>query len=215
MKQHIYILILSFTIELIACNSSTDQQTKKEIKSVAVDNIKKTETKSMAIPTKDISDDCVRGQAKPIIKKTVFSNTKFILQPDSLSAIETVLFDNGDKLTIRNWGCEYYVLTFSFETSNYKNDTTNFAYWYQTADQLMTSILAGIDPQTPIDIKRALVFFESYYLRERKNNYKNLKLAEEIEFDGSEIRSFVTLDRIEQINNQKFLISLSFVTGPL
>jgi hypothetical protein len=159
------------------------------------------------------NNNCVRGQAEPVIQKTDYPNTTFVLQPDSITAIETVTFDNGDKLVIRNWGCEYYVLTFRFETSNYQHDTTDLGFWFRAADRLMTSMLGGLD--TPIDIKRGLVLLDSYILRDEKNGFKNLQLGEEIDFGGNDIRSFVTVDRIEKINDKNFGVTISFATGPL
>ncbi len=122
-------------------------------------------------------------------------------------------FDNGDRLIIKNWGCEYYILTFSFETTMFQHDTADIKYWYQATIQLMTSMLAGMD--APIDIKKGLVFLESYYVKAQKNSFKNLKLGDEIDFDGNEIRHFLTLDRIEKINNHKFGVTVSFANGPL
>ncbi len=159
------------------------------------------------------SNDCVRGKAEPIIQKQDYPNTTFVLQPDSLSAIETVIFDNQDKLIIQNWGCEYYVLTFCFVTTNFQQDTTNLEYWFKTSARLMTGILSGLN--APIDIKRGLVMLEIYILRDEKNGYKNLQLGEEIDFANNDIRSFVTLDRIEKINDKKFGVTISFATGPL
>ncbi len=97
------------------------------------------------------NNKCSREQAKPIINKTVFKNTQFQLQSDSISAIETVIFDNGDKLIIKNWGCEYYCLNFRFETKRYENDTKNTAFWYRKAVLLISEISKGIE--APIDIE--------------------------------------------------------------
>jgi hypothetical protein len=65
------------------------------------------------------NNNCVRGQAEPVVKKLVYPNSQFQLQADSLTAIEIVNFSNGDKLIIRNWGCESYILTFRFEASRF------------------------------------------------------------------------------------------------
>ena len=202
------------TVGLFGCNSSADRQTTSNDKVVSADSISVTKTQVIENENKPEQDnDCVRGQAEPVIQKADYPNTTFVLQPDSITAIETVTFDNGDKLVIRNWGCEYYVLTFRFETSKYQNDTTDLAFWFRTADNLMNSMLGGLD--APIDIKRGLVFLDSYILRDAKNKFKNLKLGDEIDFDGSEIRSFVTVDRIEKMTDKKFAVTVSFATGPL
>jgi len=214
MKRHYNILIAGLTLGLFACNSVADRQESNVEKSETVDSVQLTNNKTTETETEqEQSNDCVRGQAEPVIQKEDYPNTSFILQADSLTAIETVTFDNGDKLIIRNWGCEYYVLTFRFETTKFQQDTTNLEYWFKAANRLMTSMLSGLD--APIDIKRGLVFLDSYILRDEKNKFKNLKLGDQIDFDGSEIRSFVTVDRIEKLTDKNFAVTISFATGPL
>lgn len=157
--------------------------------------------------------DCIRGQAEPVIQKEDYPNTTFVLQPDSISAIETVVFNNGDRLIIRNWGCEYYVLTFRFETSKFQQDTANLEYWFKAARQLMTGMLSGLN--MTIDFKRGIMFLGNYIEKDKENDYKNLKLGDEIDFDGNEIRNFVRVDRIEKMTGEKYAVTLSFVLGPL
>ena len=209
MKRHIYILLFGLTLGLIACNSSADKQPKNENKSLSVDSIKKTETQTISGSVKDLREDCVRGQAEPIIKKTVFPNTKFILQPDSLTAIETVTFDNGDKLAIRNWGCEYYVLTFRFETSRFQADTTAMKYWYVTTYRMLKEMKHGID--ATVDIEKGLEALNNHISK----NVFDLKLQTEIDFAGDVIREFITVEQIEKLTDKRFAITVSFTTGPL
>ncbi len=197
---------------LLACNSNAYRQERSSENSTISDSTSLTSIQPTEIET-ETTFECVRGQAEPIIKKEYFPNTTFTLQPDSLTAIETVQLDNGDRLTIKNWGCEYYILTFSFETTKFQQDTADLKFWYQATIQLMTSMLAGLD--APIDIKQGLVSLDRYYLNDEKNNFKNLKFEDEIDFGGEEIRSFVTLERIEQINDKTFGITVSFAIGPL
>lgn len=154
------------------------------------------------------NNKCSREQAKPIINKTVFKNTQFQLQSDSISAIETVIFDNGDKLIIKNWGCEYYCLTFRFETKRFENNTNNTAFWYRKAVLLISEICKGID--APIDIKNG-----NNALINHIDNYNKLQLGEEIEFGKTEIRNFVRLDKITKLTNKKFAIEITFSMGPL
>ncbi len=214
MRQAISIFIFVLTVGLFGCNPSTDSNHKRIEKTLSIDD--KSSTKTQDEENKNKVDglmDCARGQAKPLIKKSDYPNTTFVLQPDSISAIETVYFENSDKLIIRNWGCEYYVLTFRFETSRLHRDTADLAFWFRAANNLMTNILGGLD--APIDIKKGLVRFDSYILRDSKNAYKNLRIGEEIEFGSEDIRSFVTLDRIENIEDKKVAVTISFATGPL
>lgn len=214
MKRHSNILILSLTLGLFACNSSTGRQEKNTgnsalVDSVSLTNMQMTENKN----EQEQTNECVREQAEPVIQKEDYPNTIFVLQPDSLTAIETVSFDNGDKLIIRNWGCEYYVLTFRFETTKFQQDTTNLEYWFKAVNRLMTGMLSGLE--TPIDIKRGLVFLDNYIFKDKKKKFKNLKLGDEIDFDGSKTRSFVTVDRIEKMTDKKYAVTISFATGPL
>jgi len=214
MKRHVNILTIGLTLGMFACNSSADRQEKNVEKSETVDSVPLTNTKTTVTTTEqEQSNDCVRVQAEPVIQKKVYPNTTFVLQPDSLTAIETVTFDNGAKLIIHNWGCEYYVLTFRFESTKFQQDTTNLEFWFKSADRLMTGMLGGLD--APIDIKRGLVLLDSYILRDEKNGYKNLQLGEEIDFGGNDIRSFVTVDKIEKMTDKKFAVTISFATGPL
>lgn len=214
MKRQFNILIIGLTLGIGACNSSMDRQEKNIEKFTTGDSASLTNTETTETATEQEQfNDCVRGQAESIIQKEDYPNTTFVLQPDSITAIETVAFDNSDKLIVRNWGCEYFVLTFRFETTKFQQDTTNLEFWFRSAGRLMTEMLGGLD--APIDIKRGLVFLDSYILRDEKNNYENLKLGEEIDFDGSEIRSFVTVDSIEKLIDNKNAVTISFATGPL
>jgi hypothetical protein len=214
MKRHTNILKIALLLGLFSCNSSGDRQAKNIEKSAYFDSDSLTNTDTTETLFKREKDsDCIRGKAEPVILKEEYPNTTFILQPDSLSAIETVTFDNGDKLIIRNWGCEYYVLTFRFETTKFQQDITNLEYWFKAAKTLMTNMLSGLDE--PFHFKRGLVFLDSYILRDQKNKFKNLKLGDEIEYNESKIRSYVTVDKIEKLTDKKYAVTISFATGPL
>jgi hypothetical protein len=208
MRQHVNILIIALSLGQFACNTFGRQESKAE-KTIEVDSVKQKDAHAEIRLVKDRREDCIRGQAGPIIKKTIFPNTKFILQPDSLIAIETIDFDNGDKLIINNWGCEYYVLTFRFETSRFKADTTAMKYWYVAAYKMMVEVKEGID--APIQIDKGLKALNSHISKKAFD----LKLRTEIDFGGDEIRDFVTVERIEKLTDTKFALTLSFATGPL
>ena len=193
-------LILVLTIGLFACNSATDKQKKTSDKPLA-DSVAMTEKQI-------VPNDCARGAAEPIIKKTVYPQTTFVLQPDSLTGIETVTFDNGDKLTIKNWGCEYYVLTFRFETSRFQQDTTNLDFWFKSAASLTREVLDGLE--APINITKGLDKLVAHV-----DNKETLKLGDEIDFVTGDIRSFVSVDRVEKVTDKKYAVEISFATGPL
>lgn len=213
MKQHINTIIIALTLGLLACNSSVDRQKANAKTALKVDSVQQTNTPTEIAPVKNLRDECARGQAEPIIKKSVFPKTQFILQPDSLTAIETVDFDNGDKLTIKNWGCEYYILTFHFETSRFQDDTSNIAYWYKKSVLLLSELSKGLD--APVDIEKGINKLINHIDLDMHNNYKNLKLGQAIDFGGNEIREFVTVEKIEKLADKKFAVTISFTTGPL
>lgn len=199
-------LILVLTIGLFACNPVTNRQKNTSEKTVTTDSMSLTEKQT-------IQTDCARGAAEPIIKKTVYPKTTFVLQPDNITGIETVILENSDKLIIKNWGCENYVLTFRFETSRFVKDTTDFSFWFKSAGSLMTDILAGLE--APIDIKNGIKKLNIHIDSDKTDNNKNLKLGDDIDFGGEDIQSFVSVDRIEKLTNKKYAVEISFTTGPL
>jgi hypothetical protein len=214
MKLYFHVLLIALILVLFACHSAEDRQKSNAEKSEIFGNSPVTSRKINVAETKQKqSKDCVRGQAEPVIQKKDYPNTTFILQADSLTAIETITFENGDQLIIRHWGCEYYVLTFRFETSKFQQDTANLEYWFKAANRLMTSVLSGI--VAPIDIKLGLSFVDTYILGEEMNKFPSLKLGDQIEFEGGELRSSITLDSIEKLTDKKFAVTISFTTGPL
>ena len=206
-------LILVLTIGLFACNSVINKNKSVPEKSVSDDTLSLTERQKSETPNQIQIKNCIRGKAKSIINKTAYPQTTFVLQPDSLSGIETVIFDNGEKLTIKNWGCEYYVLTFRFETSRFQQDTTDLKYWFKTATRLVSEIFNGVD--APIDIKKGVNQLKNHIESDQPTNFKNLKLGDEIDFGGSQIRNFVSVDRIEKLTDKKYAVEISFATGPL
>ena len=212
MKRYLSISIVLIYL-LLSCQSIKQKQENNINDFVPIENIAVKTVHDTVLNEENTNSGCVRGAAKPIIQKNDYPNTVFVLQSDSLTGIETVHFDNGDKLIINNCGCEYYVLKFRFETTRFQNDTTNLEYWFRIAGRLMTEMLGGLD--APIDIKKGINYLGIYIDTDRKNNYSNLKLGDEIVFDDEDIRSFVTVDRIEKLLDNKFAVEISFALGPL
>src|ERR1044071_5009989 len=178
------IIIVFVVLGFQFCNS----ESKNHNEIVQEKKIEDTATKTKTT-REDLRETCTRGQAEPILNKSVFPNSKFELLGDSLSGIEAVDLGNGDKLTIRNWGCEYYVLTFNFETSRFKRDTADIVYWYKETTELLYEISKGVD--APIDIQKGTREIVNQIDLDEKNKYKNLKFGQEIDFGESEIRTFV------------------------
>ena len=203
-------IFIAILITLLGCNQAKNQKITADLnaqtlKPELIINSTDSETSSEV--------DCIRGAAEPIIRKSVFPDSNFKLQSDKITGIETVNFDNGSKLIIKNWGCEYYCLTFRFETTRFQEDTTNLQFWYKKSVLLISEILNGLE--APTDIKKGTNSLVNYIDLDLPNNYVNLKLKDEIDFGGEDIREYVTLDRIQKIDDKKYAIEISYITGPL
>lgn len=200
------------TILLISCETkkTSDQNkiTSDTIKTADIQENESATTDSLKTEEEFDYSDCIRGQAATVIKKTVYSNAIFTLNQDNHTGTETIDLKNGDKLIINNWGCEYYVLTFRFETERFNADTADTKYWLDKAVVLMREIEKGLD--APLDIEGGTIATLNY-LKENKD----YNLGEEIVYDGDVIRDFVTFDRIQKLNDRRFAIEISFATGPL
>lgn len=205
-------IILIFSINLFSCKSKVKQKDDSANSSVVVSD-SLAETESDLKSPEELREHCVRGEATPLVIKSVFPNTTFQLQPDSLSAIETVNFDNGDKLIINNYGCEYYVLTFRFETSRFQDDTTNIPFWFKKSCLLLSEIYDGID--CVISLKEGVDKLVNYIDADQPNNYQNLELLHEIDFGGTDMRDVISVDRIEKMSADKYAIEITFWKGPL
>ncbi len=152
--------------------------------------------------------DCTRSTPAPVVKKSVFLRTTFNLSRDKRTGTETVKFDNGDKLTITNGGCEYYYLGFRFETDRFSARPTDTKYWYHRAAELIKQTEKGID--APVRLNDAAKALEKYVKKTRKP-----KFGEEIDYGDSEIRTFVTVNKIKKLAKGKFLLEVAFAVGPL
>ncbi len=188
-------------------------QVKNTRELLVADTIPHATIKSKMAGNIDARNDCVRGQATPIIKKAFFPKTVFTLQADSLTAIETVNFKNGDKLIITNCGCEYFTLLFRFETSRFIHDTSNILFWYQKVVLLMRELYKGLD--APINIKKGIAKLNNFMVLDKPNQYANLKLGHEVDFGDMDLRNYVTVEQIEKLAFKMFAITISFTVGPL
>lgn len=161
--------------------------------------------------TVDNSDDfeCVRSLPEPILLKEFFPDAQFEFLKKERKGIETASFENGDRLTVENSGCEYFVLSIHFETNRFQADLNNFSYWYEAALQLMNEIIPGLE--SPLDIESG----NSKLVRYIAKNNSKLKFNTEIDYGGDDIRSFIYLDPVEKLDDGKFRINISYALGPL
>lgn len=213
------ILLFSLSVSISACapkNKSKitlpkKQDTIQNICTSKPDTIK--EEKEIVQEKTDEFDNCIRGQAKPIIKRSHFPNTKFVLQSDSITGIETVNFDNGDKLILTNGGCEYFTLSFRFETSRFQHDTKDFEFWCYRAIELMYNIVKGID--APIDVRKGIDELQNKCEISFHMDYESFELGDQLDYGGDDIRSFMAVTKIEKLNAEKYAVELYFSMGPL
>jgi hypothetical protein len=158
--------------------------------------------------------NCVRATPEPIVKKSVFPNTKFVLKKidDYGQAIpnglETVIFKNGDRLDITNSGCEMFTLNFRFETSQLTGKMKDNKYLYNRSAWLMSQMLPGLKPS--LDITGGIAALKKYAAKQI-----NPKIDKEIDYGDREIRSVVRLSQIKQLPNKKVLVEILFYYGPL
>ncbi len=210
-----YLLFAGFALGGISCDSTADAPHENAGTTIAADSITSQERQRREVNTTTDSaqiSDCVRGAAEPIVRKSVFSNTTFHLQPDKLTGIETVELPQGDKLIINNYGCEYYALNFQFETSRFQEDTSKVYFWYKTAGALMNGIREGID--APIDINKGIAKLTEFAKKSKRTGRK-LKIGQEVYFGGETIMESVVINRVEKIDDKRYAVEIIFAIGPL
>jgi hypothetical protein len=210
MTKTLFTILLAIFL-FIGCQtkSTTDQKRTLNTDSIADIGIQNNKTTaSTKTAAEDDYSDCIRGQATSVIKKTIYPISTFKLNDDNHTGTEIVDLKNGDKLIINNTGCEYYVLTFRFETIRFQADTTDIKFWMDKAAILMTEIEDGLD--APLDTPGGTLATRKYL-----DENKTYSLGEEIVYDDDVIRDFVTFDRIQKISDTKYAIEISYATGPL
>lgn len=152
------------------------------------------------------TEDCTRSTPAPVIKKSVFPETTFKLSRDKHTGTETVKFVNGDRLTITNAGCEYYYLSFKFESDRFSARAAGTKYWFKQAVEFIKQIEKGVD--APVQMADAVKALKKY-IKETP------KFGEEIDYGGADIRMFVIINRIKKLPGRKPVLEIAFAIGPL
>jgi hypothetical protein len=172
------------------------------------------ESPTILADTKPGQFTCVRAVPTAIVKKSVFPNSYFVLKQTQSGdfkipiGIETIKLPSGDKLTIENSGCEYFTLSFKFETARNGKSLSNRRYWSNRLIKLMQQIEPGTE--SPISIEQGIAALETDI-----SQHPKLNIGKEIDYGGSEIRSIVAIDRIEQISTSKVALVARFSYGPM
>ncbi len=151
--------------------------------------------------------DCIRGEPIPALDSNKFVFHAF--EPiNSISATETVILANGTRLIISHGGCEYFVQTYRFEVTALATDTTDLDFWYNQAVILLREIEAA--NVSPMDFAVAISALQTFA---DSDDEKGL----EIPFDlvDSEIRHFVSLEKVESLGENKYGVEIMLAIGPL
>jgi hypothetical protein len=189
------------------CQSRNDETQSADV--AAYDSIESV-TDSSAQATGDAVEfvDCVRGPAERVVKATVEPQPQFELDRIKNIGTETLQFQNGDRLIITNGGCEYFVLTFRFETSRFSADTADMLYWLDKSAVLMREITEAID--APLDLNDGVAAIARV-----KGPATKYDLHQEIVYADGEIRQFVALNRVQQLTPTRYAVEVMYALGPL
>lgn len=213
--KNVTILLFLLIFGLSACNYQHRSKVDAAQNQSADDTLKKSDNLSTQ---EDESSDfqCMRAMPEPIVNKTIFPKTIFQLAPDSLSALETVDFENGDRLIIEHFGCEYFSLKFRFETSRFNTDTTDIAFWYKKTVILVSELLQGL--HKPKHMRKGIKVLSEHIEKDQHNDYRNLRLGEEIDYGDTDFptfRDFLIIESIQKLTDKKCAVEITFSSGPL
>ena len=157
----------------------------------------------------DFEEHCVRSVPEPVLESSKFSDYKFELRNNV--GFEQVLLLNGDKLIIKNCGCEYYTLVFRLEVTkpqDQKNESVE--RWYKEIPKRLAMIEDLSD--SPFDLNKAKLLLINYI--DSYNNHP-LKYKHEIVIEAGEMPTKMSLDYVRILNDKTVALELSIWIGPL
>ena len=146
---------------------------------------------------------------KSVFPKRTFTKTKNKENTGETIGFEKVRVNRNIDLTIKNWGCENYTLTFQFLISNQRQKTSDTKFWYGKTIELMNSVKKGIRSSDINLINRGLNAVTAYYLNAGNPKYRNY-----ISFGGTDIEDVVVLENVTK-HSKKHKVEISFGIGPL
>lgn len=212
MKSHLLWLCSISAMLMLACNSPA-QKTEAKHDTVIKKSTTVTKTTDTVAVTDTSDSECPRDKSSPVIKKSVFPDAQFALQADGRTGIETLTLTDGDKVTITQMGCEYFILKFKFETTHFAADTTDVRYWSNAALTFMRKVNKGLD--VPLDVAEALNKLSARIEQDKKASQNKLELGEEIDFGGPDPRQYLIIERVSKLDNQRFAVEVSLSYGPM
>ncbi|WP_211166233.1 hypothetical protein [Mucilaginibacter robiniae] len=160
------------------------------------------------------TDDCPRAAAEPFIKRNVFPDAQFTLLADHKTGLETFNLADGDQVSIKESGCEYYTLSFRLETSRFAADTTDIPYWSNAAFSLLHKLDKGL-VETPFDMEKMFKNVSARIKEDQVNPQNKLKLGEQIDFGGEDFSQFLIIDRVTRLADQRYALEFSMSYGPM
>jgi hypothetical protein len=125
---------------------------------------------------------CVRGEPEPLYTmKSPGVKAHSFKKRSSHEAEEEITFKSGDKVRINNWGCEYFVNTFYYESKSIKGNNSDMTYWFKKSAEIL-KVLSRSNPNIVFDLEKAANTLEAKVI-----NNKGLSFAHEpypVEGDG-------------------------------
>jgi len=202
--NRVYFLIAILIILFMKClNSMANDSGKQNL--IAYVNAGDTNLPDTSNNSETGNDDCVRSIPIPIIDKTKFPNEEFTLE-DRIG-YETVRFNNGDILKIRNEGCESYSISFCFETSELMADSTNIKKTCEAFIQLLGKIKDA--QNSVIDLNKTISILKTY------KRTPGAKLYSEIIIDDAEIGESAWIVQVRKVSQKKSVFEIEISIGPL
>lgn len=127
-------------------------------------------------------ENCIRAVPEPLFDKkmTMVKTTKFQPKTKDEEAKEEVVFTSGDRLFIINWGCEYFVNTFRYESESMSVSPENIKDVFMKAAKTLRK-LEGYNPNVVFDLGKAAETLDKV-AKEGKNI--SLKAWYPVEGDG-------------------------------
>ncbi|MGC3946281.1 MAG: hypothetical protein QM762_17480 [Chryseolinea sp.] len=194
---------------LAGCQSRTEENQSDDSTSAAYDTIEAL-VDTVGQPSGDGVEilECPRGVPERIVKASVEPQPTFELDKGKNMGMETLQFQNGDKLIVKNSGCEYFVVTFRFETNRFKADTSDMMYWLDKSAVLVSEVSDAID--APLDFHDGVTMIKKFNGPEVR-----YEPGQDIVYSDGEIKQVASLDRVQKLSDSRYAVEVTFMLGPI